>query len=457
LFQREGCFQGFRLGLWALAVCGACSSAKPWDKALPQTSQTYALRRGLRTVRGPIHIHSPYSHDACDGKPLVNGVPDPTCLADLRRGLCTTHQDFAMLTDHADFVAQTDWDALFLPAAGDEVVTQGGQHIASKLACPDGTSVLLTVGSENDLMPLGLHEPVADTADARGTLLRGTDAATAQALRSHGALIAIAHGESHDYSQLVDVRPDVLEIYNVHANVGPDIRLSMGLDPGKPIIALFPYIQMTDPAVEPDMAMLAFWEENRDELGRLESMWSAGYHVAATLGVDAHENVISGHMSDDERGDAYRRLLRWFSNHLLVSELTPDGLVDALQRGRVYGLFEIFGSPVNFDYRAEAGGTVSELGDTVAVGATLILEAPEADEVAPTDLSLRIFRIDGAGSTLVASRDGRASLRVTADAPGAYRAEVRIKPHGLKRFMGSSPEMADQEFVWIYTSPIYAK
>ena len=441
----------------AAVLIGCGGDPPPWDKGLPATASIYPARRGLREVRGPIHLHSPYSWDACDKMPVVDGQPNATCLEDLRAGLCTTRQDFAMLTDHADLLARSDWDALFLPGPADEIVRDGDRHVASWLACPDGTRVLVTVGSENQLMPLGLAEHVAATIDERTAILTGGDAAAAAALRAHGALVAVAHGEGHPLDQLRAVEPDALEIYNLHANLGPDIRAMMGLDPTAPLVAILPFINGDDAALEPDLAALAFLEENAAERARLDALWGEGRRVVATLGADAHENVVSLPLRDGERGDGYRRVLRWFSNHLLVTELGPAGLVEAIRAGRAYGVFEVLGVPVGFDFRAEAGGVVAELGDTVVSGATLIVEPPTARDVDAADVTVRLLRIDGAGSAELARGDGRAPLRAIADRPGAYRADVRVTPRGLRRFMGSIAPALERELVWIDTSPIYVR
>jgi hypothetical protein len=437
-----------------LVAAGACKSEDaPWDKGLEQTNTLYGARRGFRQVRGPIHIHSPYSHDACDKMGYVDGVIDQRCLGDLRTGFCKTHQDFAMITDHADFMTAVDWDQTFLPQPGDEVVMVDGQHVASRWTCADGFQTLVMVGSENELMPLGLHEHVAATTDERVAILKGTDGATAATLRQHGAIIAVAHGESHDLAQLMAVDAGVLEIYNIHANLGPDIRAMLGQDATAPLTALLPFILMEDHTLEPDMAFLLFWEDNPFELAKLESMWGAGKHVLASLGVDSHENVISGLFEDGERGDAHRRLLRWFSNHLLVTETSPQAITDAIAHARGFGVFEVFGDVVGFDYRAEHGGTYAEIGDTVASGAQLIVDPPEA--VGDNEARLRILRIDASGSVEVAAGPADEALVYTATAPGAYRAEVRVKPHGLRHLLGIMGDSADKEFAWVYTSPIY--
>src|SRR5262249_2062431 len=94
-----------------------------WQKELLPTSGLHFAQsaRGLRVVRGITHLHSVYSHDACDNNPQPGGQPNAPCLADLRRGLCQTRMDFALLTDHATLMADTPFPDLFLTdaAAGD--------------------------------------------------------------------------------------------------------------------------------------------------------------------------------------------------------------------------------------------------------------------------------------------------------------------------------------------------
>ena len=171
--------------LFALPFCPlfACAQAEmpppagdpvpalTWQKTLPTTDSLRFVQRdrGLRPVRGLIHLHSVYSHDACDGKPQVAGGPNAPCLANLRRGLCATRQDFAFLTDHATLMADTPFPDLFLPdaAAGDEAEHATGDPspdvdvVGGRLRCDDsvaaGHRVHVAVGGENELMPVALE------------------------------------------------------------------------------------------------------------------------------------------------------------------------------------------------------------------------------------------------------------------------------------------------------------
>src|SRR5688572_21470322 len=77
----------------------------PWDPGLPASTEMGA-RRGLTPARGIIHLHSPYSHDACDGVPRnKDGSINAECLQDLKAALCATRMSYAALTDHDDSMA----------------------------------------------------------------------------------------------------------------------------------------------------------------------------------------------------------------------------------------------------------------------------------------------------------------------------------------------------------------
>src|SRR5574338_669106 len=131
---------------WPLAVLVACggSSSTPlpeWDKTLPPARViATGMDRGLVPARGIVHLHSPYSHDACDGMPRdAGGVPNEPCLEHLRAALCTDHIDYAALTDHDDTMADEEFATLFSMRDGDEPVMNGmGQQVASRITCDDG-------------------------------------------------------------------------------------------------------------------------------------------------------------------------------------------------------------------------------------------------------------------------------------------------------------------------------
>src|SRR5512146_636570 len=120
--------------LCALAACGGGTSSPPqppaWDKTLPESS-VMGSWRGLLPARGIVHLHSPYSHDACDGMPrAADGTPNEPCLQDLRAALCTTNIDYANLTDHDASMADEEFPTLFNMRGTDQPVMVNGNQVA---------------------------------------------------------------------------------------------------------------------------------------------------------------------------------------------------------------------------------------------------------------------------------------------------------------------------------------
>lgn len=476
----------------SLAACTSPDAEAPkyaWERTLPDslTLRDPVQGRGLRVARGIIHLHSVYSHDACDYDPQPGGKDNAPCDQHLREGLCRTRQDFAMLTDHATLMASTPWDRLFLhkDEFGDEPQMDGGELVGSRMHCPEAPSfpgVLLATGGENSLMPISLRRHAGSTAEERNAAMTAYDAAGVARLHQAGALVLQAHGEGHPLEVMRVLGLDGMEVYNLHANIDPKIReQSLGLPGLGAVAGLAPWLQNRAPAdggPEPDLALLGFLDENRVQIGKFETLLSEGQRLVAVVGSDAHENAFKQQLADGERGDSYRRLMRWFSNHLLVpaGDLTPTRVREALAQGRNYGVFEVFGAPVGFDFYAagaEGAAGVAELGDKMKGAATLHLVAPRIPlptGIRPDDvptLRLRILHIAAGAPAGVQVADktlgpdealGAAAareLRFPATAAGAYRAEVRIVPRHLLGLLGDNPARFLKEYPYIYTSPIY--
>ncbi len=452
----------------AAAVPDATPARPTWDPALPP-SATLGERRGLHPARGIIHLHSPYSHDACDGRPrALDGTVDEQCLLDLRAALCRTRIDFAALTDHDDSMADEPWGPeLFLFRSGDELVPAAdGTPIASRLRCPDDAGdheTLIFVGGENDLMPVLLdHHPPGDVA-ARHDAYNASDAAAVLHFREQGGLTFVAHTEGRAPGELIPLAPDGVEIFNLHAAIDPDIRRDdLGLDGSEAFRRVIDFADssLADPP-EPDLAFLAFLAENAPSIARWEELLLAGQRVLGTAGTDAHQNALPIILRDGERGDSYRRMLRWFGNIALVTTPgDPVAVEAALAARRTFVVFEVLGTPVGFDFHAATSdGSIVEIGGDAPVGAELVavtpaLLAPDDRFLAPT-LTTRLLRVDAAGAVLLA--EGTGEVRAAIDRPGVYRAEVRMIPHHLAPLLGTlAPRgYAEIEQVWIYANPIY--
>jgi hypothetical protein len=459
---------------WIVFFVAAACGGKPgapqlptWDRTLPP-AQVMGSWRDLLPARGIVHLHSPYSHDACDNMPRdpATGAVNEPCLDDLRLGLCTDQIDFAALSDHKDTMSQEDFPTLFSMRDDDvAVLDDTGEQIASRMTCPDGHVVTFTVGTENDLMPIMLHHHVPGDLPTRyATYASSTPDAIAQ-FRAAGGLAWIAHTEEHDITELEALVPDGIEVYNLHANIDPTIRSTyLGLDPSGAIAAAADFADTQPGHPEPDLALLGFLSPNQPAIDRWTQLLVDGHHIPTTAGSDAHENALPIILADGERGDSYRRVLRWFGNIAMVTDpQDPAQIESALQVGQFFSVFELFGTPIGFDVHAVSPTATTELGGQVAVsdGATLNVSIPSVRNLDPTlpppDIRAAIIRIDSTGATTIVDGEGP-TLTAPLDAPGAYRVEISIVPHHLGPYLADlGTAHADARVPWIYANPIYVQ
>lgn len=449
-----------------LAACGGSTTTLPeWDKTLPPAS-VMGDWYGRTPVRGIVHLHSPFSHDACDGMPrATDGVPNEPCLQSLRAALCTDRIDYAALTDHDDSMADEEFSALFHMRDVDQPSYGGaGTQVASRITCDNGHVVTLTVGGENDLMPIMLDRHVTGAVSERHAIYNGTSADAIAAMRDAGAKIWIPHTEQRSLAHMLEVAPDGIEVYNLHANIDPKIRRDyLGLDASAAIAGAVEFADTNEGGPEPDLALLAFLTPNQPALARWDELLAAGRRIAGTAGSDAHENALPVMLADGERGDSYRRVMRWFSNVALVTAPDdPAAIEAALANGNLFAVFELMGTPDGFRVIATGNGGNSIPGDTVPVGSQITVEVPAVRGLDPSlpapEIRTTIIRVDSAGPTTLSSSVGPGQQAVTADRAGAYRVEIAIRPRHLGPYLRDLGEaLADQELPWIYTSPIYVE
>lgn len=443
----------------ALAATG-CAEEKPPAPEIWKPGTVYATskeaRRGLIDLRGLVHAHSIYSHDACDNEPVKNGVRDQACFDDFRRGLCLAKHDFVMLTDHRDAFADTEFPEAVLYRAdrGDELVDHGAGPVASFASCPDGSRALILAGSESGTLPVGLEGHVEGDAAARGDVYSRVDAGAIRTMQDRGAVVLVAHTEDWTIEQLTDLPLEGFEMYNLHANAlrAAGVALEMLL------------LNTADPSMLPqsDLFVLPLFSEDERYLSRWGSVLARGSKRVTTMGTDCHQNTFQAILPDGERGDSYRRMMIAFSNHLLVREGDWDdrSLKEALRAGRLYGVFESAGYPVGFDFHAATPAGVVEMGGEAPVGATLVLKKPalqNADPAAPPSLTLRILKAREGGFDEVASAT-EDELRFTVTSTGAYRAEVRMLPLHLRGMLGKyEADVLAKPLPWIYSNAIYVR
>lgn len=447
-----------------------------WQPAQVLKLNQKPVRRGLLDLRGLIHAHSPFSHDACDGEPFdKDGKINRPCWEDFRRDFCTVGHDFVFLTDHPTHFADNEFPAVLLydEGMGDELVVRDGAAASNRVSCSGRKSLIIAGTESSAAMPVGLPGHISTTIEERKKLYGTRDKPTFAALKAHGAVILYAHTEDRTVSDMVDLPVDGFEMYNLHANMvakmGDALKLAAKM------------LDDTKKQPAPDLVILPLMFEDDEYLKRWGSVFAAGVKRVTTMGTDCHRNTMPLKLADGERVDSYRRMMIWFSNHLLVkpkSDGTWDDvdLKDALRKGRLYGAFEFLGYPEGFDFVATHGDAtqgdatqgdaaqgneaIAEMGDEVSVKAepTLVVRMPTVARVDPAEASkiklrARLLRAIDGGWEVVAEGAGDLGYKVTK--AGAYRAEIRMTPGHLAKHMAYMADETKRELVWIYSNVIY--
>ncbi len=446
--------------IWLLSSCSAGTETEsvdggvdagphhdPW---LVVAADELPSPRDWVTVRGIIHAHSTYSHDACDDEPFIDGVRNEQCFEQLRAGMCQTRQDFVFLTDHSDLFASYEYPDLLQYQEGDSLIERGGIPTANRVDCGDGHQVIVAAGLEQGMMPIGLEHHLADDVDERLRLYDQRSESAVRALQAAGALVFLQHTEGWDPQTIIDFPIDGIECFNLHFNMTDNME------------AVIPLLLKLESDPESlgviELALLSIFKENQADLLR----WSkAVLHkpLPAILATDVHRNTFPAPTPDGERIDSYRRMMHWFSNYVLLPAGPVDDLVlkQAIAHGRMYGAFDYLGYPEGFDFYAQ-GSQVYEMGDQVPVGeqVELRLQLPVVHRLDPAGaqpiIRGRILKANDGVWEEVA--EGFSDLVYPA-AAGVYRAEVRINPEHLRRWTGSETEKYIRETVWIYANPIY--
>ncbi len=435
-----------------------------WQRTLAPLSSTLSGPRDHTLARAIVHLHSSWSHDACDGDPLDDdGNPRTDCLADLRQGLCETGIEHAFLSDHPAHFATSTWEEAPLAQTGDTRLPDDQGNVL-EIHCGNGNVVHWYPGVEDDLMPVALDQHVPGDADQRDWQYNQSDAAAIDAFSTAGATVWLAHTEGRDLATLQSQVQNGLqgvEVFNLHAAFSPTIRADdLGLDPADWLAEIVPFTS-DDGTGEPDLFVLGVLLAQTPS----EERWDALQAVApddrvipATFGTDAHQNVMPIALRDGERGDSYRRMLRWASQWLWLEPGTEDDLgaaEAALASGRFQVVFEVLGTPEGFDFHLEdATGGVHEMGSVVdasALPATLSVTCPTLWQGSPhgtqaPDVTATVYK-DGAPW-----QDGCGDFAV--DEAGSYRVRIDIVPWHLDAFLGDDPGPWLHAYPWVYGNPI---
>lgn len=464
--------------------------------------------RGLSEVRAIIHLHSGFSHDACDEAFEKSGETEIpwTCVHRMKAALCREKIGVAFMTDHPSFLREQPFEDLLYaePAAGDIVLSDGdGTPWGVSFQCPAGQGldgrVSLVVGFEGPhTMPIGLRRHFADP-EIYGTRFSDSTSdedllALTSAVRAVGGRVTIAHSEETDLSWQTIARHDVtaMELYNFHANFNQVLYEGDLFGALSSVDSFLGTGADAPPADLVGLALLGSYP-----LAALEK-WrhvSAERSITAIAGSDVHENVLLPALgpsiildelaldapnvakalevggpivlSDGERIDAYERIFRWVQNRVLVDgDADPLEAVEAgIDAGRVVVVFEMLGDVEGVEIFAElADGSFAEMGSTVAVGSKLWLRSPDAPvpgrnatwtDGSAGEARASLIRTSGETSETLLTLDSPGAWRsVVLDQPGSYHLEVTLKPRHLASVLKARADLAQGEYRWVETNAI---
>ena len=429
-----------------------------WEPSTVVPVDVYPEIRGLTVQRGIIHLHSVYSHDGCDNRPFINGHPNWECLEQLRTAMCTTKQNFIMLTDHDDPFSYYEFPdvLLYQEENGDELIYDGEAPIANIIHCPDDSQVILTAGNENDVMPIHLERMPDGTPEERMAVLGSSDVDSINTMYDLGATVYVNHAEQWEAPDLLALPIHGMEVYNLHANILPEDTLPLIENILNILAFIFPYAGSGDS----DLVLLSFLAESTKALDNFDKVL-AERPAVSVMGTDAHRNSLPFPLWDGDRADSYRRMMRWFANYVLVLEPTLEDYELAIDDGRMYGAFQVFGEPVGFDYHAALFESDAEMGETVSLANDspgLEVKVPEFynmdPSLPPPEFRLTIVKAGADGGTVVAESTDE-DLVYVPTSPGAYRAEVHVVPYHLEKWLGDNADMFLKEYPLIYANPIY--
>ncbi|MGH7562999.1 MAG: hypothetical protein ACREK5_01050, partial [Gemmatimonadota bacterium] len=437
------------------------AGAPAWPDTLPAAA-AFGDPRGLVPRRAILHVHSVYSHDACDESAQDEAErTNEVCLARFREALCAAHVDAVFLTEHDRWLVRADSLAeALLFRHGDTPVTADGRLVANRLPC--GT--LLFAGAENVLMPVGFDSLPEGSREERRDFYDAQGRDAADLFRRFGATVLLPHPENLSLKRITELDPEGIEIYNPHANFAPKHREPQGLSRLGAFAELVPFVLRLTTA-HPDLALLAIFHANHEAIDRWDALLT-NRMVFGFGASDAHENALPIELADGDRGDSYSRMLPWVTNVLLTSPGVADdaGAADAraieraLERGRLYTVIEAWGTPSGFDFHLRGPEGAAEMGETIEFrpGQRIVVAPPSVFGRPPglpePEIRLRLYHIDGRGRRILV--DARQPIDVAVPGPGTYRVEIGIAPRHLAPYLGEAADRYLREVPWIYSNPI---
>ena len=465
--------------------------------------------RGFQELRGVVHLHSAFSHDGCapDGFEDFGG-PDPACNQMLRDAACTSGMSFLMMSDHPGHLREFPYEEgiHYSEADGDELLLDDQERpFSNRMHCPEGSAVdtvLFYYGTEGfKFMPIAMAGPVPPEVFSTGyqdeVPLEEVQAVVATTHELGGFAWGVHTEESTISEQrIVEIPLDGMEIYNLHSNLMEALK---SLDD---LFTVNFFMDPTPGSPNPDLALLLFLQPVSEDQRKYDYA-IARTNIACAVATDIHQNVeipsicpdgagpgslcepfveeypyfteilITGgpaFLSDGDRMDSWKRSFRWFSNHAIVLEDTPEAIRASIGSGQSYSVFEMFGMPGHFDFHGATETEVFEMGTehAYAEGQTLRIMTPtlevtpwwEEGVIDPSQgiVTTRLIRATVDGAEVMGEWEGQGKyIEVEVPGPGAYRVEVDVTPKHLIPMLSGVIYLASKPYPYIYTNTVFLR
>jgi hypothetical protein len=390
----------------------------------------------------------------------------------LRDALCDNRVDLAFVTDHRTHMALIDFNDVIPVRTGDQVNRINGNISEIISPCDNGHKVRYFPGSENELMNLAQTrhpDPLPGLSLVKTYNTESVEAV--KAFKATGALSGISHTEKvvHKVDELIKMKIDFLELYNLHANLGANVDNGERKNYvwiGKTLFNLLVFLAKK--GIERDLFMLAFLKKNDVALKKWASIVTK-MEMSGVAGSDVHRAITKLKLSDKEHLDGYRRITRWFSNLILLPDnATREEILSAIKKGKVISVFELFGTPVDFEFSAKSLLGNHEMGDVVLPAWPLNVEpvefkvsipkainSPDAGPKATYEAVL--YKATEKDGWIEVARSTGTHLSFYSFEKGVYRAEIHVKPTNLRGFLKGRKKFSERKYVWVYSNPIYIR
>jgi hypothetical protein len=394
-------------------------------EALKNQRREVSLASGYDDVRAVLHVHSAFSHDS---RGTIEEILAGAKEAGVRVIMFSEHK-----ASHYDYV------------------DDGHQGMR------DG--VLLIPGAETEGF---LAYPKRSVQNDKYS----GPQQFADLVRSTEGLVFLCHLEERMDWDIAGLAGS--EIYNTHADLKDEGRLVAALRSPLTLLGLVPAVNQF-----PQEVFGSLMDYPADYLKRWDELCQKARHTGVSANDAHHNQAFRGRLAaegkirlEDALGkqivlldpdkipllktvlgnkksgdlvfeldlDPYARSFRHVSTHLLVREVTPESVWEALRASRAYVAFDWLADPSGFVYRADLKDENWPVGSEVSLADGLRLRAE-----APLSGTFKLLR----NGQVLSQHDGH-SIDVPVDEPGVYRVEVWLN-------------MAGENRPWILTNPIYVR